>query len=73
VSKYHKNGKLKDEISGWGEAVKAAVVLMPNKTSTEEEIIGFCKQHQASYKAPKTVYSLTERPKTGSGKISKRP
>ncbi|MDP7417348.1 MAG: AMP-binding protein, partial [Desulfobacterales bacterium] len=56
----------------WGEAVKAVVVLKPNETSTEEEIIRFCKQHQASYKAPKSVDFLTELPKTGSGKIFKK-
>jgi acyl-coenzyme A synthetase/AMP-(fatty) acid ligase len=36
------------------------------------EIIRFCKQHQASYKAPKSVVFLNELPKTGSGKIYKK-
>jgi len=56
----------------WGEAVKAAVVLRPGETATQEEIIDFCKGHLASYKAPKSIEFLTELPKTGSGKIAKR-
>jgi acyl-CoA synthetase (AMP-forming)/AMP-acid ligase II len=56
----------------WGEAVSAAVVLKDNETATEEEIIGFCKQHQASYKAPKSIEFIAALPKTGSGKIYKK-
>ena len=56
----------------WGEAIAAAVVLKENEKATEEEIIDFCKQHQASYKAPKTVIFIDELPKTGSGKIYKK-
>jgi len=56
----------------WGEAVAAAVVLKQNESATEEEIIQFCKKHQASYKAPKSIQFLKELPKTGSGKIFKK-
>jgi acyl-CoA synthetase (AMP-forming)/AMP-acid ligase II len=56
----------------WGEAVMAAVVLKENESATEGEIIQFCKQHQASYKTPKTIVFLEELPKTGSGKIYKK-
>ncbi|MGQ9653886.1 MAG: long-chain-fatty-acid--CoA ligase [Thermodesulfobacteriota bacterium] len=56
----------------WGEAVKAAVVLRPGETATQEEIIDFCKEHLASYKTPKSIQFLDELPKTGSGKIAKR-
>jgi acyl-CoA synthetase (AMP-forming)/AMP-acid ligase II len=56
----------------WGEAVKAAVVMKDNETATEGEIIHFCKENQASYKAPKSVDFLKELPKTGSGKIYKK-
>lgn len=56
----------------WGEAITAAVVLKENETATEAEIINFCKQHQASYKAPKSIIFLDELPKTGSGKIYKK-
>jgi acyl-CoA synthetase (AMP-forming)/AMP-acid ligase II len=56
----------------WGEAVQAAVVLRDNESATEAEIIQFCKQHQAAFKAPKAVVFLKELPKTGSGKIYKK-
>jgi acyl-CoA synthetase (AMP-forming)/AMP-acid ligase II len=56
----------------WGEAVNAAVVLKEGETATEQEIIRFCKQHQASFKVPKSIVFLDELPKTGSGKIYKK-
>jgi acyl-CoA synthetase (AMP-forming)/AMP-acid ligase II len=56
----------------WGEAVTAAVVLKQDETATAAEIIEFCKEYQASYKAPKSIVFLDELPKTGSGKITKK-
>jgi acyl-CoA synthetase (AMP-forming)/AMP-acid ligase II len=56
----------------WGEAVKAILVLKPGETATEEEIIQYCKQHIARYKAPKSIAFISELPKTGSGKIFKK-
>jgi acyl-CoA synthetase (AMP-forming)/AMP-acid ligase II len=56
----------------WGEAVNAAVVLRPGETASAEEIIAFCKEYQAGYKAPKAIHFLEELPKTGSGKIYKK-
>ena len=56
----------------WGEAVNAAIVLKAGETATQEEIISFCKEYQAAYKAPKRVVFLDELPKTGSGKIYKK-
>jgi acyl-CoA synthetase (AMP-forming)/AMP-acid ligase II len=56
----------------WGEAVNAAVVLRAGESATADEIIAFCKQHQAAFKAPKTIVFLDELPKTGSGKIYKK-
>ena len=56
----------------WGEAVKAVLVLKPGETATEEEIIQYCKQHIARYKAPKSIDFISELPKTGSGKIFKK-
>ncbi len=50
----------------------AAVVLKQDETATEAEIIEFCKEYQASYKAPKSIVFLEELPKTGSGKITKK-
>ncbi|MBW1806610.1 MAG: long-chain-fatty-acid--CoA ligase [Deltaproteobacteria bacterium] len=56
----------------WGEAVRAAVVLNPGQVAAEEEIIGFCRENLAAYKAPKRVDFFEELPKTGSGKIFKK-
>jgi acyl-CoA synthetase (AMP-forming)/AMP-acid ligase II len=56
----------------WGEAVHAAVVLKEGVKATTEEIIGFCKENLAHYKAPKAVTFLPQLPRTGSGKIFKK-
>lgn len=56
----------------WGEAVKAVVVLKPGAKATEQEIIEYCKERIARYKAPKSVDFVPELPKTGSGKIYKK-
>jgi acyl-CoA synthetase (AMP-forming)/AMP-acid ligase II len=58
--------------SKWGEAVKAVIVLKSDQTVTEKDIIQFCKERLAGYKAPKSVDFLDELPKTGSGKIFKK-
>jgi acyl-CoA synthetase (AMP-forming)/AMP-acid ligase II len=56
----------------WGETVKGIVVVKPGHEVTEEELIGFCKDSIARYKAPKSVDFMPVLPKTGSGKIEKR-
>lgn len=56
----------------WGEAIKAVVVLREGHKATEEEIIAFCRENIARYKAPKSVDFINELPKTGSGKIYKK-
>ena len=55
----------------WGEAVKALVVLKPNASISEEDIVEFCKKNLASYKKPRSVEFWESLPKTGSGKIMK--
>jgi fatty-acyl-CoA synthase len=55
----------------WGEAVKAIVVLREGQGASEHEIIRFCKERMAGFKAPKAVGFVASLPKTGSGKISK--
>jgi fatty-acyl-CoA synthase len=55
----------------WGERVTAAVVLKEDEDVGEEEIIGFCKERIAPFKAPKTVIFTDCLPKTGSAKICK--
>jgi fatty-acyl-CoA synthase len=56
----------------WGEMVTAIVVLRQESVATAEEIINFCKQRLARFKAPKAVEFVSTLPRTGSGKISKR-
>lgn len=55
----------------WGEAVKAIVVLKAGATTTEAEVIEFCKGRLASYKKPKSVEFWDALPKTASGKTKK--
>lgn len=56
----------------WGEAVKGIVVLKPEEKATSEEIIQFCKEKMAHYKAPKSIDFIEALPRTGSGKIHKK-
>lgn len=56
----------------WGEAVKGIVVLKPGQKATEQEIIQFCKERIAHYKAPKSIDFMDALPRTGSGKIQKK-
>jgi acyl-CoA synthetase (AMP-forming)/AMP-acid ligase II len=55
----------------WGEKVCAVVVLKENEETKEEEIIRFCKDKMAHFKAPKMVFFADQLPKTGSAKIYK--
>jgi fatty-acyl-CoA synthase len=54
----------------WGERPKAFVVLKKGQEATGEEIIDFCKEHVARFKAPAAV-EFGELPKTSTGKVQK--
>jgi fatty-acyl-CoA synthase len=54
----------------WGETPCAFVDLKPQATATAEEIIAFCREHLARFKAPRTVL-FGPLPKTSTGKIQK--
>ena len=54
----------------WGETPCAFVELKAGASATESEIIEFCRQHMARFKAPKRVVFGTL-PKTSTGKIQK--
>ena len=56
----------------WIERVHAVVVLNEMQQATEDEIVEFCKQHLARYKAPKSVEFVESLPKNPQGKILKR-
>ncbi len=54
----------------WGETPCAFVTLKTGASATEAEIIAYCRENLAHFKAPKTVV-FTELPKTSTGKIQK--
>jgi len=56
----------------WGETVKGIVVLKPGQKATAEEIIQFCKDRMAHYKAPKAIDFIGALQRTGSAKIHKK-
>jgi acyl-CoA synthetase (AMP-forming)/AMP-acid ligase II len=55
----------------WGEAVTAVIVPKEGEEVKEDEIIKFCKDNLAHFKAPKKVIFTDKLPKTGSAKIYK--
>jgi fatty-acyl-CoA synthase len=52
-----------------GEAVKALVVLKTGASLTAAELIGWCRETMAVYKAPRFVEFVAELPKSNTGKI----
>ncbi|MDW8466215.1 MAG: long-chain fatty acid--CoA ligase [Chloroherpetonaceae bacterium] len=56
----------------WGEVGKAFVVLKPNASLTEAELLEFCKANLAKYKVPKYVVFLSSLPKNDIGKINRK-
>jgi acyl-CoA synthetase (AMP-forming)/AMP-acid ligase II len=55
----------------WGETIKALVVLAPDTEATEAELIAWCKQRAAGYKAPTSVEFRDELARTATGKLQK--
>jgi long-chain acyl-CoA synthetase len=55
-----------------GETVKAFIVLKDGETATEDEIIGFCRERLAAYKAPKMVEFRDALPTSAVGKVLRR-
>jgi long-chain acyl-CoA synthetase len=55
-----------------GESVKAFVVRKSGEEVNEEEILAFCKERLAPYKAPKAVEFRDELPKSTVGKLLRR-
>jgi long-chain acyl-CoA synthetase len=55
-----------------GETVKAYVVPKKGQSLTEEEVIAYCREHLAPYKAPRSVEFVDELPKSAVGKILRR-
>jgi fatty-acyl-CoA synthase len=55
----------------WGEVPYAVVVLKQGEQTTEAELIEFCREHLAHYKAPKRIAFIEALPRTATGKIQK--
>jgi long-chain acyl-CoA synthetase len=55
-----------------GQSVKAFIVKRSDAQATEEEILAFCKERLAPYKAPKVVEFREELPKSAVGKLLRR-
>jgi long-chain acyl-CoA synthetase len=55
-----------------GEAVKAFVVKKAGARLTEKEVIDFCRDRIAVYKAPREVEFIDALPRNPSGKVLKR-
>jgi long-chain acyl-CoA synthetase len=59
-------------VGGSDQRAKAFIVLREGETTTEEEIMEFCRERLARYKVPKYVEFRQELPKTMIGKILRR-
>jgi fatty-acyl-CoA synthase len=55
----------------WGETIKALVVLTPGEEATEAELIAWCKDKAAGYKAPTSIEFRDELARTATGKLQK--
>src|SRR5690606_4095727 len=55
----------------WGEQVMAVIVLRPDSEATAGEIIEFCRQRLAAYKAPRRVLFVDSLPRNALGKVQK--
>jgi long-chain acyl-CoA synthetase len=55
-----------------GERVCAAVVLKDGASATADELIAYCRERLAVYKAPARIDFVKELPKSATGKILKR-
>ena len=46
-------------------------VIQLNQHASEQDLIKFCRDHMAHFKAPKTVEFVEDLPKTATGKVQK--
>jgi acyl-CoA synthetase (AMP-forming)/AMP-acid ligase II len=56
----------------WVERIHAVIALKTGQSATEDEIINFCKENIARYKAPRSVEFVEILPKSPQGKILKK-
>ncbi len=55
----------------WGERVHAVLVPRSGADPDAQDVIDFCRERIARYKAPKSVEVMAELPKTATGKVAK--
>jgi fatty-acyl-CoA synthase len=55
----------------WGETIKALVVLRPDASVSEAELIGHCRERMAHFKAPTSVEFRQVLDRTATGKLQK--
>jgi len=55
----------------WGEEVEAAVVLRPEISAGEADLIAFCRGRLADFKCPKKIHLVAAIPRTATGKIQR--
>jgi acyl-CoA synthetase (AMP-forming)/AMP-acid ligase II len=55
-----------------GETVKAIVALKPGAVASAEDIVAWCRDSMAAYKAPRIVQIVEQLPKSATGKIAWR-
>ncbi|KAL7608842.1 trans-cinnamate:CoA ligase, peroxisomal [Lactuca sativa] len=55
----------------WGESPCAFVVLKEMESTTETEILEYCRKKMSKFMVPKKVEFVKELPKTGTGKVVK--
>lgn len=55
----------------WGEVPKALVVRKQDGTVTEEQLIQYCRDRMAHFKAPKFIEFVETLPRTATGKLQK--
>jgi acyl-CoA synthetase (AMP-forming)/AMP-acid ligase II len=54
----------------YGEEVAAAVVLRGQ--ANEADLVAHCRERLAAFKIPKTIYLVTQIPRTATGKVQRR-
>lgn len=55
-----------------GETVKSYVILKPGESATEQELIDYCRERLAPYKAPKILEFIGQLPRTSMGKPDRK-
>ena len=57
--------------ASWGEEVEAAVVLREGASTSDAELMSYCKERLADFKRPKKIHVTTAIPRTATGKIQR--